>query len=168
MENPHASAVTIRAYVQSDAADTLTVFTEAIVKTASADYTVEQIRAWAKPGQRDLPSWHAAMDSRGTVIAQIDAQLAGFSDCDPTGHIDMMFVSPKYLRRGVAGQLLKFVEHRARSAGLAELTSDVSITARPFFERYGFEVIAEQRPIKAGVELTNYKMRKALADRETS
>jgi hypothetical protein len=34
--------------------------------------------------------------------------------------------------------------------------------SRPFFERHGFTVDAEQHPVRAGVELTNYKMRKEL------
>nr|WP_166805735.1 hypothetical protein [Cryobacterium ruanii] len=47
------------------------------------------------------------------------------------------------------------VESHARQAQLSELTTDVSITARPFFERYGFTVEAEQHPVKGGVPLTN-------------
>lgn len=161
MEHQHASAVAIRDYVRSDAADTLAVFTEAIIKTASAHYTAAQILAWAQPGQRDISFWHAAMESRGSVVATIEGEVVGFSDNSPGGYIDMMFVSPLHLRRGVARRLLESVEGRARAAGVSELTSDVSITARPFFERYGFEVVTEQHPVKAGVELTNYKMRKA-------
>jgi putative acetyltransferase len=34
--------------------------------------------------------------------------------------------------------------------------------ARPFFERQGWSVLAEQTVTKRGVELTNYRMRKAL------
>ena len=43
---------------------------------------------------------------------------------------------------------------------LAALKADVSITARPFFEFYGFTVEAEQHPVKAGVQLTNAKMKR--------
>ena len=74
----------------------------------------------------------------------------------------MLFVSPRYLRRGIARTLLGFVEEQARSAGASELTSDVSVVARPFFERFGFQVTKEQRPIKDGVEMTNYRMRKSI------
>ena len=54
------------------------------------------------------------------------------------------------------------MEAHARRAQLTELTSDVSITARPFFERHGFNVKAKQHPVMGGVLLTNYKMRKKL------
>ena len=45
------------------------------------------------------------------------------------------------------------MEAQTRGAQLAGLTADVSISARPFFERYGFTVEEEQHPVKSGVRL---------------
>jgi putative acetyltransferase len=163
MNSSDASLVTLRAYAPSDAADTLTVFTDAITQTAASHYTAEQIDAWAQPGRRDLTRWDKAMSERGTVVAVQGAEVVGFSDVDQSGYIDMLFVSPRHLRRGIARTLLSFVEQQARSAGTAELTSDVSVAARPFFERFGFDVVREQQPIKDGVELINYRMRKNIS-----
>jgi putative acetyltransferase len=157
------SPVALRAYEPADASDTLAVFTEAIIQTAAAHYTAEQIEAWAKPGRRDLATWDSAMRERGSVVAVQDSELVGFSDVDQHGYIDMLFVSPRHLRRGIARTLLSFVEEQARSAGTLELTSDVSVAARPFFERFGFDVLREQRPVKDGVEMTNYRMRKRIS-----
>lgn len=161
-QKPEDLSVLIRPYEQSDAAKTLAVFTAAVTETASADYTAEQVQAWAQPGRRDVVTWHAAMVARNSVVAIIAGDLAGFSDVRFDGYVDMMFVSPRYQRRGVARQLLAHVEAQASSEKIPALSADVSITARPFFERYGFSVEKEQRPIKAGVELTNYRMRKVL------
>ncbi|TFD64649.1 GNAT family N-acetyltransferase [Cryobacterium sp. Hb1] len=76
----------------------------------------------------------------------------------------MLFVAPQFQRRGVARQLIRHVETHARSVQVTELTADVSITARPFFERHGFTVEAEQHPVRGGVPLTNYKMKKKLLE----
>nr|WP_256336089.1 GNAT family N-acetyltransferase [Microbacterium sp. cf332] len=103
------------------------------------------------------------MSGRATVVAVAGEEVVGFSDVDGDGYIDMLFVSPRHLRRGIARTLLCFIEQRARSAATPELTSDVSIAARPFFESVGFRVVREQHPVKEGVELTNYRMRKALS-----
>ncbi|WP_241983613.1 MULTISPECIES: GNAT family N-acetyltransferase [unclassified Cryobacterium] len=129
MNSSDASLVTLRAYDPSDAADTLAVFTDAITQTAGAHYTAEQIDAWAQPGRRDLTRWDKAMSERGTVVAIQGTEVVGFSDVDQSGYIDMLFVSPRHLRRGIARTLLSFVEQQARSAETAELTSDVSVTA---------------------------------------
>ncbi|ALE06146.1 acetyltransferase [Arthrobacter sp. ERGS1:01] len=155
-------SIVIRPYGESDAAATLAVFIAAVTETASADYTAEQVQAWAQPERRDVGTWHAAMLARNSVVATIEGELAGFSDVGPDGYVDMMFVSPRHQRRGVARQLLAHAEAHARSNGTPALSADVSITARPFFEQHGFTVEAEQHPVKAGVELTNYKMRKQL------
>lgn len=160
--NTEAPAIVIHPYGPEDAADTLAIFLAAVTETAAADYTLEQIQAWARPEVRELSTWHAAMQERNSYVATVNGEPAGFSDIDPRGYIDMMFVAPGYLRLGVARQLLGFVEAHARSEHLTALTADVSITARPFFERNGFVVQAEQHPVKSGVQLTNYAMKKNL------
>ncbi|NMM24857.1 MAG: GNAT family N-acetyltransferase [Phycicoccus sp.] len=106
------------------------------------------------PPHASPPGLLPAQDGRGKAA---DGPLGG-----PDGYVDMMFVSPRHQRRGVARQLLAHVEAHARSEGIPALSADVSITARPFFERHGFTVEAEQHPVKAGVELTNDKMRREL------
>ncbi|MNE47535.1 putative acyltransferase [compost metagenome] len=42
------------------------------------------------------------------------------------------------------------------------ITSDISITAKPFFEKKGFVAKAEQKNVRLNVELINYKMEKQL------
>ena len=161
-KNTDMQVVVIRSYSHADAADTLAIFLDAVTETAAADYSPEQIQAWARPEARDLPTWHASMQERNSYVATVDGVPAGFSDVNLAGYIDMLFVAPRYQRQGVARQLIGRVEVYARKAQLTELTSDVSITARPFFERHGFTVEAEQHPVKGGVPLTNYKMKKKL------
>ncbi|MHA7269184.1 GNAT family N-acetyltransferase [Arthrobacter sp. HLT1-20] len=161
-KNTNAPIVAIRPYRFADAADTLAIFLAAVTVTAAADYSMEQIQAWARPETREISTWHAAMHARNSYVAAVDGQPAGFSDVGPQGYIDMLFVAPRYLRLGVARQLLGHVESHARAHRLTELTANVSITARPFFERHGFVVKAEQHPVMVGVQLTNYAMKKAL------
>lgn len=160
--NAHVPVVGIRPYCLADAADTMAIFLAAVTETAAANYSPEQIQAWARPEARELPIWHAAMQARNSYVATVAGVPAGFSDVDHRGYIDMMFVAPRFLRLGVARSLLAHVEAHARAERLTELTSNVSITARPFFERHGFVVEAERYPVMAGVQLTNYAMKKNL------
>lgn len=50
------------------------------------------------------------------------------------------------------------LEQLARSKGVTEMSSDVSITARPFFEAKGFVVDEEQFVEIRGQVLRNFKM----------
>ena len=144
------TSVVIRPYEHSDAEETLAVFISAVTETASADYTAEQVQAWAQPKRRDVGTWHAAVLARNSIVATIGGELAGFSDVSHDGYVDMMFVWPRHQRHGVAWQFLVRVEGHARSEGTPALSADASITARPFFERNGFTVEAKQHPVKGG------------------
>jgi putative acetyltransferase len=141
---------------------TLRIFEEAITVTASADYTPEQIFAWARPGQRDVAEWDQAMRGRNSYIALVEDQVAGFSDVSAEGHIEMLFVSPHFARRGVARKLLRSLERKAQDLSARQLTADVSATARSVFEASGFHVEPEQHLVVHGAAMTNFHMIKAL------
>lgn len=147
----------LRAYTDADAESTLTVFLQAVRETASADYSAEQVQAWAA-GHGDLESWAARRAAAGTRLAFIGRRLAGFTDLRDDGYVDMLFVNPDFGRMGVATTLLAETICAARERGLPQLTTHASITARPFFERQGFVVTAECHPVINGVETTNYAM----------
>ena len=130
--------------------------------TASAHYSVEQIAAWSAPHERDKNAWNRVRANLGTIVATVDEDVAGFSDVGAAGYIDMLFVSPRFGRRGVGSALLLEVERSARVAGATALSTNASITARPFFEGRGFHVTVEQHPVTRGVRMTNYRMVKSL------
>lgn len=153
--------ITIRPFVPADAAPTLEVFQRAIWRTAAADYSSEQIAAWA-PADADLGAWMERRSQLNTVVAVVDGLIAGFTDVDPSGYIDMMFVHPASGRRGVATALLLWARTEAERLGASTLHTHVSITARPFFEAQGFAVDRERHPILRGVVMTNYAMSRTL------
>ena len=157
---PHWSR---RSSGSEDAAATLTVLLKAITETAAADYSPGQITAWARPEQRAFSEWEPAMKARDSYVALLDKEIVGFSDVDPEGHIYMMFVSPPHSRRGVASALLTPLHGHARAHGIRNFSADVSLTARPFFEKHGFTVVTQLHPMTAGVPMTNLRMTKMLA-----
>ena len=130
--------------------------------TAAADYTPEQVRAWARSELRDISVWDQAMRRRNSYVALVGKHIAGFSDVSRSGHIDMIFVAPRFARQGVARKLMTFLEKQARNYSANQLTADVSITARGFFESSGFHIEAERHPVTNGVALTNFRMVKEL------
>ncbi len=128
----------IRRYEAADLDAVISVFLRSVREVASRDYDAGQIAAWA---QADREVWSRRRLDRPTWVALIDDVIAGFTDLESNGHIDMLFVDPASQRRGVASALLDTVENAARVRGLAVLNTDASITARPFFEKHGFQVV---------------------------
>lgn len=152
----------IRRYEPQDAAATEDVFYRSVHEVAARNYTREQLGAWA-PLNRPIEAWGFKRGSRPTWVAVEDAAVVGFTDLivsGRTGHVDMLFVHPDYQRRGVAAALLGVV--LAHASGLDALTTEASITARPFFEARGFTVVEPQLVSVNGQLLRNFRMRREL------
>ena len=142
--------IQIRDYQPGDFQQLCAIFIRAVTMTASQHYSPQQIAAWA---QIDESRWREKLVQSQVRVAVINAQLVGFITCIEH-YIDMLFVEPEYTRCGVASTLLKpFIKSES------ELTVDASITAKPFFERYGFQVVKQQRVECRGTWFTNFYMR---------
>lgn len=153
------SSILIREYEPADLDALIDVFRAAIMQTASANYSEAQRTAWA---QVDTAAWSERRLSRPTWLAEVNGSVAGFTDLEPNGHLDMMYVHPRFARFGVATALLDTAEHHARKLGLARIYSEVSLTARPFFERHGFRVVEPERVHRNGQWFDRFRMEKAL------
>ncbi len=156
--------LSIRPYRPDDLDAVIGIFLGAIREIAAKDYDRAQIEAWA---QADRDTWAMRRLSRPTWVAVVGGKPVGFTDLEPDGHLDMMFVHPAHQGVGVATALLERVETAARGQGLARIFTEASITARPFFERRGFRLLAAQIVRVRGQALANFRMEKLLTrDRE--
>jgi putative acetyltransferase len=153
--------IEIRDYKDADSAALAEIFTRAVRQIARRDYSPAQITAWA-PEDRDMAQFSARCHAKPTFVAEYKGQVAGFTDLDGEGHIDMFYVSPDFHRRGIGSAMLRFVTARAQSERCKRLYGEVSITARPVFERHGFKVLAYQTVETNGQALGNYRMEKLL------
>ena len=148
----------IRRYDAADLDAVIGVFLRSVREVASRDYDAEQIAAWA---QADRDVWSRRRLERPTWVALLDDVIAGFIDLEGSGHIEMLFVDPASQRRGVASVLLDTVNAACKQR-LELLDTDASITARPFFEKHGFQVVRPQDVALRGQRLTNFRMEKRL------
>lgn len=161
MSPNNSQPITIRPYATSDASALTSLFRSSVREIASRDYTASQIRQWA-PDRIDEIRFGQKCTSRPTWITEVEGRIAAFSDLEPDGHVDMLYVHPEFQRRGVARALLKHIEETARAARLRRLYTEASITARPLFEAVGFRTIVPQTVTIRGVSMTNYRMEKWL------
>jgi putative acetyltransferase len=157
--------ITIRHFENGDEAALWQVFFSAIHETASADYTPEQINAWA-PEVVDFARWASRIWSISPFVAERDGEIVWYADVQSNGYIDHFFVSPALSRQGVGSLLMRKIHDTAIVRGIESLFADVSVTARPFFEKWGFEVEASQAVPIRGVILNNFRMRKSRLTRQ--
>lgn len=151
--------LSIRPYAAADLDGIVAVFLAAVRETASRDYTREQIDAWA---QVDRELWAVRRLGRPTWVALVGQSLAGFTDLEPSGHLDMMYVHPAHQGRGGASSLLEYAEAAARTQGISRIFTEASITAQPFFLRRGFRAVGPNVVEVRGVRMNNFRMEKLL------
>jgi putative acetyltransferase len=140
-----------------DAAACHAVYVTAVREGAAPLYSLAERMAWA-PFDTPEP-WMAERLASGTTwLAEADGRLMGFLTATEAGHLDLFFVRPEARRGPVAPALYDAFAAWAAARGLTRLTTHASALARRFLERRGWQVVAEERVLRHGVELTRWAM----------
>ena len=151
----------VRDYVRDDAEPICRLFYETVRTVNLAHYSPEQVRAWA-PEVPDPDAWHGRMSGRHTLVAVEGGEVVGFAELEENGPLDMLYCRPDAVGRGVGSGLYAAVEERVRGLGVGRISTEASITARPFFVRHGFVVLRRNTVLQRGTGLTNFSMEKGL------
>lgn len=151
----------LRPFHSEDAEACLSLFRDCVHRVNARDYARDQIEAWASL-TIDLDAWRARFDDRFAYVMTEGDGIVGFTDMTRSGHLDRLFVSADHQGCGIARCLLERLLSDAADTRIDEMTTDASITAKPFFERMGFSVVREQLVDCRGQQLTNYRMRRIL------
>lgn len=145
----------IRRYQPSDCKELTELFYHTVHTVNAKDYPKEQLDVWAT-GQVDLEKWNRSLQEHYSLVAVEGRVIVGFGDIDKTGYLDRLYVHADYQGKGIATAICDKLESFVEK----EVTTHASITARPFFEQRGYQVVKEQQVERQGIFLTNYVMKK--------
>jgi len=140
------------------------IFFDAVHNGAVAYYDEIQREAWGGMAP-DPVAWTSTISRLSGFVAEKEGVAIGFMTFDATGFIHHAFVKADESGNGVGWRLYGAVEESIGAAGGGHVTTNASKKAKPFFERQGWAVEAEQVAVRRGIQLTNYRMFKALANR---
>ena len=146
--------------MQSDAVELKNLFQNTVLAINRRDYSQAEVEDWASCGD-DLSNIEDMIKTHYFIVA-INQQLeiVGFSSITPQGYLHSMFVHKDFQGEGIATILLNEIEQYAITNGIMRITSEVSLTARPFFEKKGYIVEEEQKRKANQLSLTNFWMAK--------
>ncbi|WP_411358665.1 GNAT family N-acetyltransferase [Pseudidiomarina salilacus] len=148
-----ADKVKLRRFQTADAAILRELLTATVRQVNKRDYTAAQIAAWA-PDDYDRQAWLERLLRNQPFVAEIDDTIVGFADVQADGYIDHFFCSAAAQGQGVGRALIK----QLLAHNYPRFYANVSITARPFFERFDFRLVREQQVRVRGMALTNFLM----------
>lgn len=148
----------IREYQPEDAPALAAIYYNTIHHINKADYNQQQIHAWAPETHLDPNFWAEKWDRIVPIVAELDGRPVGFVEFESTGYIDCFYCHHEVQGKGVGRALMNEVFKRAREQGIDRIYADVSITAKPFFEKMGFQVEKAQTVEIRGMKLDNFMM----------
>ena len=154
---------TIRQAQQSEAVELKDLFQNTVLAINRRDYSRAEVEDWASCGE-NLSAIEDMIKTHYFIVAvNQQSRIVGFSSITPQGYLHSMFVHKDFQGTGIATLLLEEIERYAITAGIMRITSEVSLTARPFFERKGYVVEEEQKRKANQLSLTNFWMAKGVA-----
>ena len=151
--------IKIRKYQVGEETQLRTLFFDTIRNINIKDYSKAQVQAWA-PDNYDETVWKGRIKAINPFVALIDNQIVGYADIQKDGYIDHFFCHSNYQGKGVGAALMKNIFEVGLAQKVARFYSHVSITAKPFFEHFGFKILKEQKVEIRDQILINYVMEK--------
>ncbi len=151
--------ISVRKYKESDVKALWDIHFHTIRKINIRDYSQKQVEAWA-PDTMESSIWLKRVSGLNPFVAEIDNVIVGYADLQPNGLIDHFFCHHEYQGKGVGAALMNHVLNAGNQRGMKRFYSEVSITARPFYEYFGFTVLHEQEVEVRGQKLRNFVMEK--------
>lgn len=151
----------LRRYKSKDCKEIIELFYNTVHTINIRDYDEAQVKVWASKNL-DSTLWNLTLLEHYSIVCEKEGIIIGFGDIDKLGYLDRLYVHKDYQGFGVATKIVNELEEYARKNNVSTVITDASITARPFFEKRGYEVIKEQEVERKGILLTNFKMSKKL------
>lgn len=155
--------ITIRIALNTDIEEIQSLYRNTVLVINRRDYSQAEVEDWASCGD-DLSKIEDMIKTHYFIVAvNRQSEIVGFSSITPQGYLHSMFVHKDFQGKGIATMLLEEIERYAITAGIVQITSEVSLTARPFFEKKGYVVEGEQKRKANQLSLTNFRMAREVA-----
>lgn len=132
----------IRRFRPDDAAATREVFVEAVRIGAAGRYSEAERLEWV-PDPALPEDWGSWLDGHVTLVAEDAGRITGFFMVERDGYLNMAFVRPDQMGRGLADRLYAALLHEVRALGMARLHVLASRHAQGFFRRHGWQPAPE-------------------------
>ena len=155
---------TIRIAQPADVLELKDLFQDTVLNINRRDYSKAEVEDWASCGN-DISHIKEMIRTYFFIVAtNQQLQVVGFASITQQGgYLHSMFVHKDFQGKGIATILLNKIERYATATGIIRITSEVSLTARPFFEQRGYIVTEEQKRRANQLSLTNFWMAKNLS-----
>jgi GNAT superfamily N-acetyltransferase len=131
----------IRKSVASDAPEIAAVLRRSITKLCYDDHQGRKdiIEPWlGNKTPESVDTWVGSSDAYCVTAFADSGEIIGFGMLTRSGEVLLLYVDPEYVGVGAGRELLRAIEDKATTWGLAELMLDSTVTAKRFYEHHGY------------------------------
>jgi putative acetyltransferase len=121
------------------------------------DYDELQVKTWAPD-----PAIYSTYEDSFAYVADLDGLIVGFANLTNDGYLNRFYIHKDFQNQGIGTLLLNALETKAKALNLNKITTEASITAKPFFLAKGWQIEEQQTVVLRNVSFINYKMHKFL------
>lgn len=140
-----------------DIDEILSLFYDTITSICSNDYNKYQIAVWASSAN-NRQKWVDRLSKQYFLVAELRDQIVGFGSIEKGEYLDLLYVHKDFQNRGAGKSLLIELEYESQKLNKPFIYANVSITAKPFFEKHGFRLVKEQKNLVKDIEIINFRM----------
>ncbi|MDJ0692667.1 MAG: GNAT family N-acetyltransferase [Xenococcaceae cyanobacterium MO_188.B32] len=137
----------------------LRIQTDALRTLCLSDYSSRELEALIEHNLR-----HFSLGGyRGEfiLVAEVDGVLVAWSALLGS-RISAIYVHPQFIRQGIGSQLLRALETQAIHSQFRTLKVAASLTARPFYQCHGYQLIGRSFLLAKDLPIPYLKMKKQL------
>lgn len=149
--------IRIRRFKDSNTEELARMHSETIRTINIKDYPKEQIEVWAGP--KSATRKYAR--DRIRFVALDKNKIVGFGEFRGSD-LTAIYIHKDYIGKGIGIKLLKKIEETAYKKRIRKLKCLSTITAKGFYEKYGYKNIKKTKLQIRNQKLTVYEMEKRL------
>jgi GNAT superfamily N-acetyltransferase len=145
-ENEPVKRLSIRSAKPEDAASIIHVHYAAVHGIGPEFYPPEVIEDWSRKPDEARYKWMRELIAQGesiVIVGEEQSSILGFGIVIPKlMELQALYVSPAASGQGVGPAILRELENRAASQGIARLQLNASLNAAVFYRRHGYETLS--------------------------
>lgn len=136
------------------------LFKRSIEGLCTKEYSPAQIQAWSSSIE-NTEAWLNKIEQSFFLLAISNTNsLTGMISFIQPNYLDLLFVDPEYAGKGIARAMFEHFEDEALKTFSGFLEVHSSDTAKGFFLKNGFSILAEEVTQRKGIDLRRWYMNK--------
>jgi putative acetyltransferase len=155
--------IPLRPFLPQDLMALRDLFAQSIEELTQEEYDEDQRLAWISCAA-DADEFGERLGAATTLVVEVEDELAGFGSLKDNRLVDMLYVHPYFVGRGVGTALADALETLAKARGASEVSVEASDSAAEFFAERGYVPKSRNSVPLDDQWLMNTTMTKAFGD----